>query len=153
MKSKINFTNLGISIAVPLIIGFIGSIATTSSVKTWYVTTLVKPTFNPPSWVFGPVWTSLFVLMGISLYIARSKKISLKWFWIQLLLNLAWSFLFFGLRMPLLAFIEIVILWIAILINIKSFWPKSKAAAILLFPYLLWVSFASFLNFTIARLN
>lgn len=153
MKSKINFTNLGISIAIPLVIGFIGSIATASSVKTWYVTTLVKPTFNPPSWVFGPVWTFLFVLMGISLYIARSKKINLKWYWIQLFLNLAWSLLFFGLKLPLIAFIEIVILWIAILMNIKSFWPKSKAAAILLFPYLFWVSFASFLNFTIARLN
>jgi len=153
MKSKINLTNLGISIAIPLIIGFLGSIATVSSVKGWYVTTLIKPEFNPPAWIFGPVWTFLFVLMGISLYIAHSKKISLKWFWIQLFLNLAWSFLFFGLKMPLLAFIEIIILWISILMNIKSFWPKSKAAAILLFPYLFWVTFASFLNFTIARLN
>jgi len=153
MKSKINFTNLGISIAIPLMVGFLGSIATVSSVKTWYVTTLIKPTFNPPAWIFGPVWTFLFVLMGISLYIARSKKISLKWFWIQLLLNLIWSFLFFGLKLPLVAFIEIIFLWIAILMNIKSFWPKSKAAAILLFPYLFWVTFASFLNFTIARLN
>jgi len=94
MKSKINFTNLGISIAIPLMVGFLGSIFTVSSVKTWYVTTLIKPSFNPPAWIFGPVWTFLFVLMGISLYIARSKKISLKWFWIQLLLNLIWSFLF-----------------------------------------------------------
>jgi len=153
MKSKINLTNLGISIAIPLIIGFLGSIATVSSVKGWYVTTLIKPEFNPPAWIFGPVWTFLFVLMGISLYIAHSKKINLKWYWIQLFLNLGWSFLFFGLKMPLLAFIEIIILWIAILMNIKSFWPKSKAAAILLLPYLFWVSFASFLNFTIARLN
>lgn len=153
MKSKINFTNLGISIAIPLMVGFLGSIATVSSVKTWYVTTLIKPSFNPPAWIFGPVWTFLFVLMGISLYIARSKKISLKWFWIQLLLNLVWSFLFFGFKMPLVAFIEIIILWIAILMNIKSFWSKSKAAALLLFPYLFWVTFASFLNFTIVRLN
>lgn len=153
MKTKINLTNLGISIAIPLIIGFLGSIFTFQSVKTWYVTTLIKPDFNPPSWIFGPVWTTLFILMGISLYIARSQKVNLKWFWIQLLLNLAWSIIFFGLKMPVLAFIEIIILWIAILINIKSFWSKSKLAAILLLPYLFWVTFASFLTFTIVRLN
>ncbi len=153
MKSKINFVNLSISIAIPLIFGFLGSIFTFQSVKTWYVTDLIKPNFNPPSWIFSPVWTTLFILMGISLYIARSKKINLKWFWIQLLLNLSWSIIFFGLKMPMLAFIEIVVLWLAILMNIKSFWSKSKSAAILLLPYLFWVSFASFLNFTIARLN
>lgn len=134
-------------------VGILGSIFTASSVNTWY-TTLNKPFFNPPSWVFGPVWTTLYLLMGISLFYAwEKKKIDLKWFWIQLFLNFCWSIAFFGMKNPLLAFIIIVAMWIAILQTIKSFWKKSKISAKLLFPYLAWVTFASFLNLSIIILN
>jgi len=133
--------------------GILGSFATATSVKSWYLTDLTKPTWNPPSWVFGPVWTTLFLLMGISLYLVWGKKNNLKWFWTQLVLNIIWSYLFFGLRSPSLAFFEIAILWIAILITIVKFWKLNKTASVLLWPYLAWVSFASFLNFTVMRLN
>lgn len=133
--------------------GLIGSIFTINSVNTWYLT-LNKPVFNPPSWIFGPVWTILYLLMGISLYLAwGTKKISLKWFWIQLALNSLWSILFFGLRNPAIAFFGIVLLWLAIFLTIKSFWRKNRTAAWLLIPYLLWVSFASVLNVFIVILN
>src|SRR4051812_26986360 len=102
--------------------GLIGTIFTFDAIDTWYIT-LTKPFFNPPSWIFGPVWTILYLLMGISLYLAReTKKISLKWFWIQLGLNTLWTLLFFGLKNPALAFVEIVLLWISIVLTIKSFW-------------------------------
>jgi len=133
--------------------GILGSIATYSSVKSWYLTDLIKPSFNPPSWIFGPVWTLLFFLMGIALYLVWIKKNNLFWFWVQLFLNILWSFLFFGLHSPLLALFEIIILWFAILITIIKFWSFNKKASLLLFPYLVWVGFASFLNFSIARLN
>lgn len=133
--------------------GLVGSIFTFSSVNSWYIT-LNKPFFNPPAWIFGPVWTILYLMMGISLYLAwNTKKISLKWFWIQLILNSLWSILFFGLRNPPLAFLEIILLWIAILLTIKSFWKYNKMASYLLFPYLFWVSFASILNLSIVLLN
>jgi len=133
--------------------GLIGTIFTFNSVTTWYVT-LNKPFFNPPSWIFGPVWTTLYLLMGVSLYLAwGTKKISLKWFWIQLGLNSLWSILFFGLKNPPLALIGIILLLVAIFMTIKSFWRKNKTAAWLLLPYLLWVSFASILNLFIVLLN
>lgn len=133
--------------------GLIGSIFTFNSVNTWY-TTLNKPIFNPPSWIFGPVWTILYFLMGVSLYLAwNTKKISLKWFWTQLALNSLWSVLFFGLRNPLLAFVEIILLWLAIFMTIKSFWNRNRTASLLLAPYLLWVTFASILNVSIVFLN
>jgi tryptophan-rich sensory protein len=133
--------------------GLIGTIFTFNSVTTWYVT-LNKPFFNPPSWIFGPVWTILYFLMGISLYLAwGTKKISLKWFWIQLVLNSLWSILFFGLKNPPLAFLGIILLWVAIFMTIKSFRKKNKTASKLLIPYLGWVSFASILNLFIILLN
>jgi len=152
-KPKFNLFKLIFCILITESAGIFGSIATVSSVKTWYLTDLVKPSFNPPSWIFGPVWTVLFFLMGISLYLVWTKKNNLFWFWIQLILNILWSFLFFGLRSPSLAFYEIIILWLAILMTIFKFWSYNKKAAILLIPYLVWVSFASFLNFSIMRLN
>jgi len=156
MKTKKNSFSLVRLISCILICegaGILGSFATASSVKSWYLTDLVKPSWNPPSWVFGPVWTTLFLLMGISLYLVWRKKNDLKWFWIQLTLNIIWSYLFFGLRSPSLAFFEITILWITILVTIIKFWKLNKTASVLLWPYLAWVSFASFLNFTIMRLN
>jgi translocator protein len=141
-----------------LSIGLIGGIATASSVKTWYVT-LNKPFFNPPNFLFGPVWTVLYILMGISLYLilqtanneARRKAIVV--FVIQLLLNLCWSFLFFKFHLLGVSFIEIIIMWLSILFMIFTFYKLDKKASLLQIPYLLWVSFASVLNGAIWFLN
>lgn len=150
---------LVISILVCQGAGIVGSIFTSPAISTWYIT-LQKPSFNPPNWIFAPVWTLLFLLMGISLYLIWSKgledkkiKTAVFVFGIQLVLNIFWSFLFFGLQSPLYAFIEIVILWLAILLTIISFHKISKIAAYLLLPYILWVSFAAVLNFSILILN
>jgi len=152
-KSKINWFKFIISILITEGAGIFGSIATASSVKTWYVTEVVKSRLNPPSWVFAPVWTLLFLLMGISLYRVWQKKGDLFWFWTQLLLNIIWSFLFFGFRSPTLAFYEILILWVVILITIVKFKKVDLLASKLLWPYLAWVSFASILNYSIMILN
>lgn len=152
-KSKINWFKLFVSILITEGAGIFGSIATASSVKSWYVTDVIKPSFNPPSWLFAPVWTLLFLLMGISLYIVWQKKGDLFWFWTQLLLNIIWSFLFFGFRSPTLAFYEILVLWIAILITIVKFQKIDLLASRLLYPYLAWVTFASILNYSIMVLN
>jgi translocator protein len=152
-KSKFSLVKFIFCILITEGAGILGSIATFSSVKNWYLTDLIKPSFNPPSWLFGPVWTLLFFLMGIALYLVWTKKNNLFWFWLQLFLNVLWSIFFFGLHSPLLAFYEIVFLWITILMTIIKFWSYNRKAGILLIPYLLWVSFASFLNFSIAVLN
>jgi len=134
-------------------VGFIGSIFTVNSIDTWYIV-LQKPFFNPPPWIFAPVWAVLYLLMGISLYLVwEIKKVHLKWFWIQLFLNVFWSIIFFGFRNPSLAFLEILFLWISIAITIKSFIGFNKNAAYLLFPYFSWVSFAVILNLAIVLLN
>lgn len=151
-KFKFNLAKFIFCIIITESAGILGSFTTVSSVKTWYPL-INKPSFNPPSWLFAPVWTLLFFLMGVALYLVWSKKNKITWFWIQLLLNILWSFLFFGLHLPWLAFIEIIFLCFTILITIIKFWAINKKAAILLIPYLAWVTFASFLNFTIARLN
>lgn len=150
-----NFFKLIISLFLPFLASLIGGIFTANSVSTWYVT-LIKPSFNPPSWLFGTIWTILYLLMGISLYLVWVKKyhkITFMVYGIQLFLNILWSFLFFGLQQPLLAFIEIIILWITILITIIYFYKINKTAAYLLIPYILWVSFAAVLNFAIFILN
>jgi tryptophan-rich sensory protein len=132
--------------------GIIGSIFTINSIDSWYQT-LNKPFFTPPGWVFGPAWTTLYLLMGISLYLVwGKKKINLKWFWTQLFLNFIWSIVFFGLQNLALSFIIIVLLWGSIFLTIKSF-IKIKNAAYLLIPYIIWVSFALLLNFSILILN
>ena len=147
------------SIIICQLAGIIGSVFTTSSIPGWYAN-INKPSFNPPNWVFAPVWTTLYLLMGISLYLIwrnglsdKNVKIAFIVFIFQLVLNALWSILFFGLQSPFLAFIEIVFLWIAILISIILFFRISRIAAYLLIPYILWVSFASVLNFSIWRLN
>lgn len=133
--------------------GLIGSIFTFNSVNTWYVT-LNKPFFNPPPWIFAPVWTILYLLMGVSLYLVwEKKKANLNWFWAQLCLNFIWSIIFFGLKNPILAFVVIVFLWISILLTIKDFGKVNKTASYLLYPYLAWVSFAGLLNLAIVILN
>lgn len=156
---KINYWKLAASIVICQLAGIVGSFFTVSSVNTWYLE-LAKPSFNPPSWVFSPVWITLFVLMGISLYIvwdkgikSKQSKIAITIFGVQLALNTLWSILFFGLRLPLYAFMEIMLLWIAILLTITYFYRISKPAAYLLMPYILWVSFAAILNFFLFYLN
>lgn len=150
-----NIWKLIISIVLPFLASVIGGLFTASSVSSWYIA-LIKPPFNPPSWVFGPVWTSLYLLMGVSLYLVWIKKYdknAFTFFGIQLVLNALWSVLFFGLRSPLFAFIEIIFLWIAILITIFYFYRINKISAYLLLPYILWVSFAVILNLAIFILN
>ena len=148
-----------VSVLVCQATGAVGSLFTSPSIPTWYAS-LQKPNFNPPNWIFAPVWTILFLLMGVSLYLIwskglRDKKVKTAFFIfaIQLILNMLWSFLFFGLQSPLYAFIEIIILWMAILLTIASFYKISKIAGYLLLPYILWVSFAAVLNFSILILN
>lgn len=135
--------------------GIIGSVFTTPAIGSWYAT-LAKPSFNPPNWIFGPVWTGLFFLMGVALYLVWSSgkltRIAVLVFFQQLALNILWSVLFFGMHNPMLAFVEIIVLWFAILMTIFYFAKISKTAAWLLVPYILWVSFAGFLNFSIWRL-
>lgn len=148
----INISKVALSIGICLVVGIIGSFFTISSIPTWYQT-LIKPPFSPPNWIFGPVWTTLYILMGISLYLVWGKRRIPMIFWIQLILNAAWSIIFFGMRNPALAFADIVVLWIAIFLTMKAFHPISKLAAYLLIPYFLWVSFASILNLSIWMLN
>jgi len=152
-----NWVKLGLSVALTQIAGGIGAIATTSKITTWYQG-VVKPSFNPPNWIFGPVWTILFLLMGIAFYLVwnsknKGKTRAMKIFGAQLGLNVLWSFLFFGWEKPGIALIEIVALWVAIYLTIKAFLKVSKTAGRLLIPYLLWVSFASILNGAIYWLN
>ena len=156
---KIKITKLILSILICQSAGVVGSIFTSSSVQTWY-TTLQLPSFAPPGWFIGIVWITLYTLMGISLYLVwdkglRNKQVknSLSVFGIQLILNALWSILFFGLRSPLLGLIEIVFLWIAIAVTILKFYRVSRTAALLLLPYIIWVSVALMLNFYIWRLN
>jgi len=146
--------------------GILCSFFTISAIPTWYAG-LVKPALNPPSWIFGPVWTTLYALMGISVFLvwkqysnvsndleklARWKR-ALRVFSIQLVLNVFWSILFFGLHNPALALVDIGILLVSIVVTMKLFYPFSKTATYLLVPYVLWVSFATYLNYSIWILN
>ncbi|MBN2517455.1 MAG: tryptophan-rich sensory protein [Candidatus Altiarchaeota archaeon] len=154
-----NWLKLVASLAVCQGAGLAGSVFNIESIPTWYAT-INKPFFNPPNWVFAPVWTILFILMGVSLYLVwengfgkEEVKKSVYLFGIQLALNIFWSALFFGLRSPGLAFVEIVLLWAAILLTIMQFKKVSKKAAWLLVPYIAWVSFAALLNLSVWGLN
>ncbi len=154
-----NIFKLIIAIVVSELAGIIGSVFTAPSIASWYAR-IIKPALNPPAWVFGPVWTALFVLMGIAAFLVWKKgldrkdvKIALGIFVAQLALNTLWSIIFFSLHSPGGALFEIVFLWLAILTTIVAFYKISKPAAWLLVPYILWVSFASYLNFTIWWLN
>lgn len=147
------------SIVICLLAGFIGSIFTSPSIPTWFAS-LKKPVISPPNWIFGPVWTTLYILMGIAAYLVWDKgtkkkpiRTALYVFAVQLILNTVWSILFFGLHSPALAFIEIVILWTAIMLTIVYFFRVSKPASYLLIPYICWVSFAAVLNLMIWIMN
>ncbi len=147
-----------ISILLSQAAGGIGSIATASAIPNWY-TTLNKPFFNPPNWLFGPVWLTLYTMMGIALYLIWRKKPTQKTnfaknlFLSHLVVNTLWSLVFFGLKNLGLALVVITALWLMIAWLIKLFCPIDKRASWLLLPYLLWVTFASLLNYAIWRLN
>ena len=141
------------------VIGATGSVFTTTGPNSWYAS-LVKPWFNPPGWLFAPAWTTLFTLMGIALYLVLMDGRASRWFKpaiaifaFQFLLNVLWSYFFFGLESPLLGLIDILLLWIAILACILVFMRIRQLAGILLVPYILWVSFATLLNYSIFVLN
>ncbi len=148
-----------ISILIPLITGSVAGFFTTKGVDGWYAAA-IKPSFNPPNWIFAPVWTALYILMGIALYLIwksdaekKIKQTALILFAVQLLLNFFWSFIFFSLQQTGWAFVEIVVMWLSILFTILWFGKISSTAAWLLVPYISWVSFASLLNFYIWKLN
>jgi tryptophan-rich sensory protein len=158
---KHNSVRLFLSLAVAFAAGAIGSIVTFPSITTWYAG-LDKPFFSPPNWVFGPVWTLLYALMGISLYLVWTAKIKGKKqtkrgayiaFGAQLLLNSLWSAVFFGLHQPWAGVGVIAALWFTIVATMWLFWPISRRAVYLLVPYLLWVGFAGALNIAVAMLN
>ena len=149
---------LVVSLMICFAAGGIGGLATTQGLDAWYET-LDKPTWNPPNWVFAPVWTTLYGLMGTAVWLVwrggvwNEVKSAVVLFTVQLVLNGLWSILFFGLQNPGGALIEIVALWLAIVATTILFFRRSMIAGGLMMPYLLWVSFASFLNFTIWNLN
>ncbi|PLX20848.1 TspO protein [Candidatus Parcubacteria bacterium] len=139
--------------------GIVGSIFTSSKIPTWYAS-INKPFFNPPGWLFGPVWIVLYAMMGYASYLIYLRRgenslvnATLIVFFIHLALNALWSIIFFGLQNPMWAFFEIIILWIMIVLLVFLFYKIDRRAAYLLIPYLLWVSFASVLNFAIWKLN
>jgi tryptophan-rich sensory protein len=150
---------LFISIGITLLVGSLGGFFTSSAVKGWYALAN-KPAFNPPNWIFAPVWTFLYLLMGIALYLVWKRKaaqgikhMAITFFTIQLLLNFFWSIIFFYAHQPGWAFVEIIALWGMILLTILWFGKISPTAAWLLVPYICWVSFASVLNYSIWKLN
>jgi benzodiazapine receptor len=154
-----NFFKLLISIVICELAGIIGSVFTAPSIPIWYAG-LEKPKLSPPNWVFGPVWTTLFVLMGIAAFLVWTRglerkevRTALGIFIGQLILNALWSIIFFGMKSPGGAFIEIIFLWLAIVVTIIAFYKISKPAAWLLIPYILWVSFAVYLNYSIWQLS
>lgn len=153
------FVKLVVLILICEGIGILGSVFTFTEITTWYAS-LNKPLFSPPNWVFGPVWTTLYALMGVSIFLILETKIKKQeknslifLFSLQLFLNFLWTIIFFGFHLPLGAFIEIIFLWLSILLLIVKFYKHSKLASFLLIPYLLWVSFASLLNLFVAVLN
>jgi len=182
-QNKLNkYLKLFSCIIICELAGFLGSLFTTPAIGGWYKN-LSKPFFSPPNWIFGPVWSVLFILMGVSLYLVWSEKWVVRFqigkikkklwnsfsqklwtgswsraniiliFYLQLFLNILWSFLFFGMHSPVLAFFEILMLWCAIIFTIVNFYRVSKTAAYLLIPYIAWVSFATILNYLLWILN
>ena len=146
-------------VATELIGGVFGSLFTESSLQSWYAS-LAKPSFTPPGYVIGAVWTVLFLLMGIAFYLiwasrskSKEKSVSMKLYGLQLFLNVLWSFAFFYLRSPFYGLVEITFLFVAIVATVISFNKVSKNAAMLMIPYLLWVCFAAYLNLSVMLLN
>ncbi|MEO8239716.1 MAG: TspO/MBR family protein [Flavobacterium sp.] len=153
-------TRIAVAVIVCLTVGYSSSTVTKTGVEIWYPT-IIKPAFNPPNWIFMPVWTLLFVLMGIAAGLVWDKikeqnaevKKALGFFLIQLALNVIWSYLFFGLKNPMLALIEIALLWLMIYETYLKFIKINKIAGYLLIPYMVWVGFAAILNASIWWLN
>jgi tryptophan-rich sensory protein len=150
---------VAVFILVSLLAGGLGAFFTASSVKTWYAT-LNRPSFSPPDWLFGPVWTTLYIMMGIAAGLlwqqgiaSPAVKAAIIAFAVQLALNAIWSPLFFGQHSPLFGLIDIILLWLAIVVTIILFWQVHRTAALLLVPYFLWVSFATILNLRLWQLN
>lgn len=154
------YIKIAIALLVCLAVGYSASTVTRPSVETWYPT-LIKPIFNPPNWIFMPMWTLLYILMAVAAGLVWDKikeqneavKKALLFFIIQLTLNAIWSYLFFGLKNPLLALIEIALLWLMIYETYLKFTKINKTAGYLLIPYLAWVAFAGILNASIWWLN
>jgi tryptophan-rich sensory protein len=158
MKAR-DIWKLAVSIIACLAAGAIGSIFTRQAIPTWYAT-LEKPAFNPPNWLFAPVWTLLYIMMGVAAFLVwrkglenRQVRIALIVFLVQLVLNVLWSVVFFGLESPLYGMVVIAALWVAILLTVLMFYRISLAASALMWPYLLWVTFAAVLNVSIWLLN
>ena len=145
------------SLALPLFVGILGSVVTINSISTWYQG-LVKPSFSPPNYLFAPIWTTLYILMGLSLYRvlktkSSKKKSAVQILLIQLFLNFLWSLVFFGFHQIFLGFLVIIVLWLSIFQNIRVFLKISKPAGYLLAPYILWISIAAILNLSLFLLN
>ncbi|NLE39158.1 MAG: tryptophan-rich sensory protein [Pirellulaceae bacterium] len=157
-KPKRPWIGLILFIGLCFFAAWLGSAATTPKIVGWYAS-LIKPGWNPPNWIFGPVWTVLFLAMAVAAWLVWRKtgwsgaQWPLSLFGLQLALNVSWSWLFFGMESPALAFAEILLLWTAITATMVAFWPRSKAAGLLFVPYLAWITFAAVLNFVIWRLN
>ncbi len=152
---KYQVFGLVILLAVCFAVAVVGGMVTASSIPNWYAG-LTKPSWTPPSWVFGPVWSILYLSMAVAAWLVwrRGKAlIPLALFAIQLAINAAWSWLFFGLHNPGVAFVDIVFLWAAIAATTVAFWHRSALAGILFVPYLAWVSFACVLNFAVWQMN
>lgn len=157
VKSQL-LKRIAIGVGISELIGISGGLFTVSAIPTWYAG-LAKPWFNPPNWLFGPAWTLLYLLMGISFGLVwntetdKNKDQAYSAFYIQLVLNFLWSGIFFGLRQPFLAFLEMLILGVFVAVCLKEFERINKTAGYLMIPYLAWISFAALLNLTIVILN
>jgi tryptophan-rich sensory protein len=148
---------LGLFFLLCFLAAGLGSLFTIVSLESWYAG-LAKPSWNPPSSLFGPVWTVLYAMMAVAGWLVwrrggAASWLALRWFAVQLVLNVGWSAVFFGLRMPGLAFGELLLLWVALAATLVTSWRVSRPGVALLVPYFLWVSFAAVLNFAIWRLN
>lgn len=156
--SKLKIFKLIVSIALPLGLGAIAGLFTAEAIPVWYET-LIRPSFNPPNWLFGPVWTTLYILMGISLFLvwnqsaSKKRNMAILVFFLQMALNFCWSFIFFYFNQIGIALIEIIFLWASIVIMLVLFYKIKPIAAYINIPYLLWVTFASILNASYYILN
>ena len=158
LMKKNDFFKLIASILLPLTIGAIAGIFTSKAIPAWY-DSLNRPSFNPPNWLFGPVWTALYIIMGISFFLiwkqdkSKERNLAIFVFLLQLMLNFFWSFIFFYFNRIGLALVEIILLWLSIIVMLKQFYKIKPMASYINIPYLLWVSFASMLNLSYYLLN
>jgi translocator protein len=158
MMKKYNIIKLVVSLILPLGIGAIAGIFTAKAIPEWYES-LNRPSFSPPNWVFGPVWTALYILLGISLFLiwkldsGKERNLAIFVFLLQLLLNFGWSFIFFYFKMIGFAMFEIILLWMSIVMMLVLFYKIKPMAAYINIPYFLWVTFATILNSAYYFLN